>query len=192
MGDRESIGGEIAVGYLTSETLLTDPARYQAQPGAQLHADAEAAVRLQRDLPYPAEPRAALEAIGRYGLALELVDLAPAEGEPESLVIANVFHRAVRLGELPAAPRDPTVTLRVGDEVKASGTWTQDLGERLVSAARVLDGVGECLRSGDWIITGAIEQIPIKMGDLVAAQVEQTSIEVRVIDTASDVRSTGG
>jgi len=46
MGERESIGGHIAVGYLTSATVLAPGQAYAAPPGAKLHADVEACVRL--------------------------------------------------------------------------------------------------------------------------------------------------
>nr|MDQ3823394.1 aminotransferase class V-fold PLP-dependent enzyme [Actinomycetota bacterium] len=60
-GDGERIGGEIAVGHLTSATVLEDGATYRGGDGR--HADAELAVEIGDD------GRAA-----RFGAAVELVE----------------------------------------------------------------------------------------------------------------------
>jgi 2-keto-4-pentenoate hydratase len=170
LGERESIGGEIAVGYLTSATVLNPGGRYRAVDGAELHADAEAVVELGRDVDPEEDARAAAGAIARYGAALELVDLAPLPGEPDSVVAANVFHRAVAFSGLqPIPPVDLTVGLSVNGRLRAAAAWPDDLAERLSAAARLLDAVGERLRAGDRIITGSIVQVPIDVSDEVVA-----------------------
>lgn len=50
MGDRERIGDEVAIGYLTSATLLDPGGAYHAGCDGDLHADAEVAFELGRDL----------------------------------------------------------------------------------------------------------------------------------------------
>jgi len=170
MGDRERIGGHVAVGYLTSETVLEPGARYRAAKGAVLCADAEAMVELAGDVDPAAGPAAVAAAIGRYGGALELVDLARVPGEPDAVVAANVFHRAVALADLGSAPSEKlAVTVTVDGQVRASERWPGDLPKRLHDAAVVLEAVGERLRSGDRIITGSIVQVPIGPGERVAA-----------------------
>ena len=94
MGKRESIAGEIAVGYLISNTLLESGARFRPDPEADLHADAEAVVHLGREVDRVGGAAAAAAAIAGYGAALELVDLATIDGGADSIVIGNVFHRA--------------------------------------------------------------------------------------------------
>jgi 2-keto-4-pentenoate hydratase len=181
MGERERIGGEIAVGYLTSETLLDPGRRYRAEEGAELHADAEAIVVLGSDVDPSAGATEVAAAIARYGGALEIVDLAPLRGEPDSVVIANVFHRAVTFAEFPSAPPpDLEVALSLGGQERAAARWPPDLIDRISRAAQVLDPLGERLRAGDRIITGSIVQIPIDtsrevvadFGDLLAVRLE--------------------
>jgi 2-keto-4-pentenoate hydratase len=172
MGDRESIGVEIAVGYLTSATRLDADSRYVAgNPGADLHADAELAIELGRDIPSSADARAIEGAISGYAAALEIVDLSPLPNEPDSVVAANVFHRAVAFG--PSRPELPTEgvfgSLVVNDVVQARAPFRGGLIDRISTAARLLDAVGERLQAGDRIITGSIVQVPIEVGDVVLA-----------------------
>ena len=170
VGDRERIGESIAVGFLTSETVLASGGRYVGVAGAELHADAEAVVELGSDVD-PADAGASVRAAVRsYGAALEIVDLAELEGEPEAVVATNVFHRAVAFATL---AHEPTagfrVELRLDGDVAGSGTWPDDLGDRVAEAARVLAAVGERFRAGDRIITGSIVQIPVPRSARVGA-----------------------
>lgn len=59
--------------------------------------------------------------------------------------------------------------LRVSGELRAAGRWPADIAERTVMASRILAVAGERFREGDWIITGAIVQVPIGIGDEAAA-----------------------
>lgn len=78
-GDSERIGGEIAVGSLTTATTLEDGTTYRGG-GRELHADAEFAVEIG----------SRGEIIG-YAAALEICDLAR-RGTPEEVVASNIFH----------------------------------------------------------------------------------------------------
>jgi hypothetical protein len=161
MGERESMGGHIAVGHLTSATLLTPGQVYAAAPEARLHADAEACVRL-----------AGPDEIVCYGVAIEVVDLAPLPGEPESVVATNVFHRAVCFGTWWRVERvGATVTVSVNGSERGRGRWPPDLRARVAQAADILDAAGERFAADDLIITGSIIQVPIAAGDHVAAAV---------------------
>ena len=102
MGDRERIEGSIAVGYLTSQTVLASGDRYGGAPDAHLHADAEAVVVLGSDVDPAGGVESVAGAIAGYEAALELVDLAPLDGEPDSVVatfgeLATVRLELVRL-----------------------------------------------------------------------------------------------
>src|SRR3954462_1655872 len=103
VGRRERIGDSIAVGHLTSETLLTPAAAYHARPDEDLHADAEVMIVLGHDLADPADHDQVRDAISSCGAALEIVDLQQRPGEPASVVAGNVFHRAVAMAPLPLA-----------------------------------------------------------------------------------------
>jgi 2-keto-4-pentenoate hydratase len=171
LGDRESIGGHIAVGYLTSETMLAAGSSYAAAHDADLHADAEALVELGEGIEPAATTEAVARAIAHYGAALEIVDLAPVAGGPAAVVAENVFHRAVAMTTW---TDEPSPTLEVGLSVnghnRATDTWPTDLLERLVQAAGLLAAVGERIAPGDRIIMGSIVQTPIAIGDEVTAR----------------------
>jgi 2-keto-4-pentenoate hydratase len=167
MGARESVAGEMAVGYLTSESVLRDGATYGEAVG-DLHADAEAVVEFGRDVDPSGGVDSVRNAIVGYGAALELVDLAPVPGEPEAVVATNVFHRAVAFKELRAVPSGD-VRVLVNDETRAASAWPGALHERLARAALLLEAVGERFVLGDRVITGSIVQVPISVGDAVTA-----------------------
>jgi 2-keto-4-pentenoate hydratase len=180
MGERESIGGEIAVGHLTSETVLPDGAAYTADGEGYLHADAEAMVEFATDVAASGGRDSVREAIGTYGAALEIVDLAPVRGGAASVVAANVFHRAVAFGDL-GAPPSGDVRVLVDDELRGAAAWPDDLTDRLAAAARLLGAVGERFRAGDRVITGSIVQVGIgSSGAVVADFGGLTAVRLRV------------
>jgi 2-keto-4-pentenoate hydratase len=173
MGDRESIDGHIVVGYLTSATRLAPGVTYRSNSIEDLHVDVEAYVELAGDGP---------DAIGGYGVALEIVDLTPLDDEPDSIVATNIFHRAVGFGpSAPAEPRNPEAGIRVNGELRRTNPWPQDIRERLTAAAEVLDAIGIGLRAGDRIITGSIVQVPIAAHDRIAAVIDgETAVTLEI------------
>jgi 2-keto-4-pentenoate hydratase len=169
MGERESIGGRIAVGFLTSATILRSD-RYLPPEGVNLHADAEVLLELGADVKASGGREEVVKAISRYGAALELVDLAPREGEPEAIVAGNVFHLAVAIAEREVVPSSGRgVTITVDGEPRGVGSWPGCLPERLVEAAEILEAVGQQFRRGDKVITGSIVQVPVGDGSHVEA-----------------------
>lgn len=157
IGERERLGG-IAVGNLTAATLLAPGSVYDSH-GAQLHADAEIAVRIGPD-----------GEIDAYAPALELVDLSGPQDDPFWAIVENVFHRAVAFGpwtgDLPASLHG---TLLVNGEARRSKAASADLEERVDDARRVLEMAGERLEPGDQLITGNVVQVPVVAGDTVEA-----------------------
>ncbi len=172
MGDRESIGGEIAVGHLTSATCLQSGSTYRSARGtAHLHADAEVAVEFGRDVDPGGDGASLEEAIAAYAAALEIVDLTHLTGEPASVVVTNVFHRAVAFGpRRDALPGGPVgARLLVDGAERAADRASDALVDRLLAAARLLGAVGERLAAGDRVITGSVVQAPVERGEEVAA-----------------------
>jgi 2-keto-4-pentenoate hydratase len=171
MGDRERIGGSLAVGHLTSATCL-EPGANAGLRGDHLHADVEIAVELSGGIDPGAGTAEAGAAIGGYRAALELVDLAPALDTAVAVVATNIFHRAVAFG-----PRQERLgpgaqgAASVGGERRAVADAPAQLGERLLAAARVLAETGHGLSAGDLVITGSIVQVPVAPGDRVTAEV---------------------
>src|SRR4051812_37640877 len=93
VGTSEQIGGQWAVGNLTSATRLEPGAEYHGEEDVALHADVEIALEVGRGVAAHADREDALAAVAGYGAALELVDLEGASHSPEKIVADNVFHR---------------------------------------------------------------------------------------------------
>ena len=174
MGDRERIGDEIALGHLTSVTRLEPGAAYRAGAAGALHADAEVAVALGRDVAAGAGAEAAWAAIAGYGVALEIVDLARPPDDPAAVVAENIFHRAVAFGPLrPALPAGALHgRLTAGGATTECPADREDLPRRVAAAARLLGALGERLRAGDLLITGSVVQVAIRPGEEVAAEID--------------------
>ena len=140
LGERERLGPGPVLGHLTSATRLEDGAAFRAADAGDLHADAELAVRLGRDVEARADRAAVLDAIDGFGAALEIVDLTVPDDDPQAIVAANVFHRAFALGRLqgslPAGEVDGR--LLVNGEVRAPDKAAQDVVEAVRSAATLL------------------------------------------------------
>jgi 2-keto-4-pentenoate hydratase len=174
VGDRERIGGHIAVGHLTARTRLESNAVYVPESGEDLHADAEVAVQIGGD-----------GEIAAYGAALELVDLRSPPETPEEVVAANVFHRAVAFAsawnaDLPGAGIQ--ARLLVNGEERASGPAATDFVQRIRAAADILAAVGEKLERSDVVIAGSVVQVPVAPGDAVEAELGQlgrVSLQIR-------------
>jgi 2-keto-4-pentenoate hydratase len=172
MGERESIGGEIALGHLTSATCLESGSTYAAgRAAADLRADAELAVELGRDLDPEESPASARAAIAAYAAAVEICDLAALPGEPEAAVATNVFHRAVAFGPWRETipPGALEAALVVDGVERAKDRVGDDLAPRLLACARLLAAVGERLAAGDRVITGSVVQVPVEAGGAVEA-----------------------
>jgi 2-keto-4-pentenoate hydratase len=172
LGASERIGGQRAVGNLTSATRLESRVEYLAERDVALHADAEVALEIGRDVSPDAGPEDAFAAIAGFGTALEVVDLEGADDDPEKIVADNVFHRAYALGPLDRAlpPDGVWARLIINGEVRAAGPAEQDLGELVRWVAVALGAVGERLLAGDRLITGSVVQVSVTSGDVVVAE----------------------
>jgi 2-keto-4-pentenoate hydratase len=164
------IGARPVIGYLTSATRLASGARHSAAGAEELCVDAELAVRIGRD-----------GAISGFAAALELVDLRQGRGSVESVIRANVLHRAFILGPARDEPAH-AARIYVDDVLRAEGEIDFDVEERVASIAFWLAAVGEQLRAGDWIITGSIVQLPVAPGDKVAVELgELDRLDVSIV-----------
>ena len=167
----EEVENRPVIGYLTSATQLPAGAVHSAAGAAELCVDAELAVEAGRD-----------GTIARYAAALELVDLGQGRGSVESVLHANVLHRAFVLG----SPHDePARTARVyvDDVLRAEAVAEFALEERVDVVAYWLAAAGERLEPGDWIITGSIVQVPVAPGDEVAVEIgELGRLEVSIVE----------
>ncbi|TWP48657.1 hypothetical protein FKR81_27420 [Lentzea tibetensis] len=153
-GDRERMDGGFVVGHLTSETQLTSGQNHVERRGEQLHAHAAIAVTVGPDL--------------SFSPALEIVDLSGTD-EAGKIVADNVFHRAFVLGA-PAPQTAEDARILVNGQCLASAPVPSDLVERVASVGWILESVGERLREGDRVLTGAVVQVPVRAGDDVVAE----------------------
>jgi 2-keto-4-pentenoate hydratase len=170
IGDAEHIGEEIAVGHLTSASVLAPGSAFVGDRMASLSVDAEVALKLGRDVGPDVDQAGARAAIAAYGPALEIVDLGRAGERPEAVIAGNVFHRAVAFGAFSVdMPDGADGRLLVNGKVRASAPAPADFADRVCAAARLLASVGEGLRAGDHLITGSVVQIPVQSGDYVVA-----------------------
>jgi 2-keto-4-pentenoate hydratase len=171
MGDAERIGDEAALGHLTSSSVLPPGSAFVVGRSASLHADAELALQLGNDLPAGADDSAARAAIAGYGAALEIVDLGQRAEGADAVVAGNVFHRAVAFGPFHGRlPREGVEgRLLICGQVRAGARMAVDVTARVRIAARLLEAVGERLRAGDLLITGAVVQAAVARGDEVVA-----------------------
>jgi 2-keto-4-pentenoate hydratase len=170
IGDAERIGEEIAVGHLTSATLLPPGSAFVSDQMASLSADAEVALQIGRDLAPDVDQEGARAAIAAYGAALEIVDLRGADEGPQAVIAGNVFHRAVAFGAFRAdMPERADGRLLVNGEVRASASAPADVADRVCAAARLLGSVGERLLAGDRLITGSVVQVAVQAGDEIVA-----------------------
>ena len=165
------VGAHPVIGYLTSATELPSGARHSATGAEELCVDAELAVRIGRD-----------GAISGFAAALELVDLRQGRGSVESVLRANVLHRAFALG---SAHDEPAQEARafVNGNLESDRSIDFDVEGRVAATAEWLSALGEWLEPGDWIITGSIVQVPVGPGDEVAVELpELDRLEVSIAD----------
>jgi 2-keto-4-pentenoate hydratase len=164
------IGEQPVIGYLTSATQLTSGARHSARGAGQLCVDAELAVEVGRD-----------GAIVGFAAALELVDLQQGRGSVESVLRANVLHRAFVLGPS-HAERAGAAAVYVDGGLRAHGSVDFDVEERVAAVGYWLSAVGERLEPGDRIITGSIVQVPVAPGNEVAVDLSGLGrLEVSIV-----------
>jgi 2-keto-4-pentenoate hydratase len=86
IGDAERIGEEIAVGHLTSASLLAPGSAFLSDPMSSLSVDAEVALEIGRDVLPDVDRAGARAAIVGYGPALEIVDLRGSRESPETVM----------------------------------------------------------------------------------------------------------
>ncbi len=128
-------------------------------------AEPEVAVHIGQDLPGGGDEAAAEAAIAGLSTAIELADLDPAPDTIATILEGNIYQRRVIVGPVDGSRRGGSVAglrtrvIRNGEEYAAQAELEANTG-RLVAIVRhvadVLEGCGERLRAGDFIIAGSI------------------------------------
>jgi 2-keto-4-pentenoate hydratase len=172
-GADELIGDRPVFGYLTSATEFESGRMVEVAGVRKLQVDCELAVELGHDVDGDGDLAGLHNAIAGVATALELCDVGRPPDDFDSIVAANVFHRAYALG--PALPHDanatPAARVRVNRELRHQAAWSDDVFVRILALAQLLEAVGKRLRAGDRIICGALCGGLIERGDDVEVRV---------------------
>jgi 2-keto-4-pentenoate hydratase len=158
------IGGEPALGHLTTATLLEPGGAYRgARADRALRAETELAIEVGDD-----------GAIAGLAVALEIVDTGRPPDGMDAIVAANVFHRAVAFGPTRPGARagDAHARLLVGGEVREASAVTADPAATVRAIERLLAAVGERLEPGERILAGSSCHVPVAPGDAVVAEID--------------------
>jgi 2-keto-4-pentenoate hydratase len=168
-GDRERVGGQAVIGYLTSATLYPDGGTV-ADSMEEPQADVEVAVELGAPVePYDDDPEI-VAAIRLFRTALELCDIARPRGDDGPLIVAeNVFHNGVALGPASRTQPEGLASIHINGTLVETASVERDLVGLLRWTAVLLESVGERLSPGDVVITGGVLHVPITSGDQITA-----------------------
>jgi 2-keto-4-pentenoate hydratase len=167
-GAEELIGRRPVFGHLTSASRLDAEALFSADAMRELQVDCELAVTLGRDVLADGDVDAVRGSIAGAATALELCDVGRPPDDFDSIVAANVFHRAFVLG--PGRPAREAFAPALRGRVWVNGVLrheadAEDTLTRILAIARLLEAVGERLRAGDWVICGAASGGLVMQGD---------------------------
>ena len=177
------------VGFITDRTSLPDGATVDVSGWTTPLLEPEVAVRIDRELTTGASAEEIHDAIGAYGAAIELADLIPVT-DVETILAGNIFHRNVLLAdEVPAISGgldQARISVEIDGEPHATDADPRELlgdfAELLGSLLPQLELIGETLKPGDVVITGAaVPPIPLRSGHLVTVSISDASrVSVRI------------
>lgn len=153
------------VGYLLQESVVPSGGTASVAGWTKAVLEPEVAVHLGLDLSGGEGEDAAREAIGALGAAFELADIDFPPDDPEAILEANVYQRAVVLGPPSEAGAGASLAgvhahvFRDGSEVARTDDpeeMTGGIVELLSYLADLLAAFGEHLRAGDVVIAGTV------------------------------------
>ena len=162
------------VGYLLAPALLDDGGTVPLDGWGNAKLEPEIAVHMGADLAAGASREEAEAAVAGLGVAIELVDIDPDAGDPESILAADIFQRHVLLGPVRegALPAGVSACILFGGEERARADdateATGDPIELVRHVATVVASAGETLRAGEIVICGSVvPALAIAPGDVV-------------------------
>jgi 2-keto-4-pentenoate hydratase len=160
------------VGFLLRSGLVEPGALVSLAGWSEPAVEAEVAVQMGADLPPGAGPEAARAAIGAIAPAFELADIDPPPEDVEAILAANIFQRAVMLGERTegGSPEGLSATIVAPGsgpiEVADTEAATGEIVPIVRHVAELVGAFGERLSAGEIVITGAlVPPIPVSPGD---------------------------
>lgn len=162
--ERLNLDGPL-IGFLTDKILLPPGASISCADWTKAAAELEIAVYMGRDLPGSSDRETTQRAIASIGPAIEIADITfPAE-DVERILAGNIWNKYVILGEADARRAGYDLNGLVGhayrngqetDQTDTPQVMTGDIIDIVSSVATTLAALGETLRAGQAIITGAI------------------------------------
>ncbi|MBS1860607.1 MAG: hypothetical protein JSS68_02735 [Actinobacteria bacterium] len=178
------------VGFLTDATLEPSGSSFDVSGWGKPILEPEVAVRLGADVEAGASREQIEAAVGEVGAAIELVDIGGASGDVAEILAANLFHRAVLLGDLsPLPPGARLADLRIdvlaaGEDYALAADPAAVLGnllDVLAAMAGLLVDSDNGLRAGDVIITGAaVKPFELTGGEEIEVRVGSSAVSARV------------
>jgi 2-keto-4-pentenoate hydratase len=153
------------LGYLMQSAVLPNNASVAISGWIKPAAEAEIAVHMAHDLAANADRATILTAIAGIGPAIELADVTFAPDDVEKILAANIYQRHLLLGACDTTraganldgirariARNTIEIASTTDPQAATGEIIAIVGH----VANTLAAHGECLRTGEVIITGSI------------------------------------
>jgi len=167
------------VGYLLEPARVESGSTVSLAGWSNPKLEPEIAVHLGADLAPGASRADAEAAIAGLGVAIELVDLDPDEGEPEAILAADIFQRHVLLGPVVEGATAAGVLARAlknGDEAASTEDATEATGDPIdlvLHVATVVGDAGEALRAGEVVICGSVvPALDVARGDTVEVHLD--------------------
>ncbi|MCB0863030.1 MAG: fumarylacetoacetate hydrolase family protein [Solirubrobacterales bacterium] len=176
-------------GFLTTSTQVDSGSRVKISGWGMPLIESEVAVRVDKELGPGTTAEKALGAIGAVAAAIELVDLGPIESLEEVLA-GNIFHRHVLLGEFTELAEDELedvrITVTANHEMAGPSNPRELIGDLPAVVAALADQadlVGDLIRPGDIVITGAaVPPAPVSTGDRYRAELNGgSSVSVELV-----------
>lgn len=184
--ERFGLSGPL-VGFLPESRAHRPGATVSCQGWVRPVAEPEIAVHLGRDLDDPDDVESAIAGLSA---AIELADVNPPPEDLAEVLAANIFHRAVILGDPLDRAGAGVAGMRARVAKNGVGvadttdleTLTGEVPSILAHTVALLGTVGERLRAGEVVILGSVvPPIPVRPGDEISFALDPLSpISVRV------------
>ena len=170
--------GAPVIGYMTSATVMAQPARHSLAGATRPAIEPEVAVHVGED-----------GRVAGLGAALEIIDVDLPFEDLEAILEGNVFHRAAVLG--PPVTGVTDLAGRTARMTRGNGEETTiDVAQAALDPAEVvrlvsgyLEAVGDTLSAGDVIIAGSlVTAVPLGGDERVALEIEglgSVALEIR-------------
>lgn len=171
-GDRERIGGQVVIGYLTSDSLHPDGGVIEDSMD-EPKAEVEIAVELGTPITPADSDTSIWSAIANFRTALEICDIARPTGDDAELIVEeNVFHNGLALGPAQRATPQGAASIHINGACVETAPIERDLVGLLRWTAVLLGSLDLPLSTGDILITGGLVHVPVSPGDHVTAKLD--------------------